>query len=242
MDALLGRTKLAVEWLEPADTLLDVGCSDGILVSHASMKCRRAVGLDVDEEALQKAHQRWPEVELCYGSAVDLPFDDSTFSVVTMMDVLEHVPDPVSSLREVDRVLRPGGRLVLSVPHKGTFGSLDAQRSILFGVGRKILRGKGGQAMDHRHFLLDEVVSMVGPGFRVGKTHMGGYLIFPLCGYALMLTDNLNVATVSRAIRRLEERDFERDYGERSWHLMAEFVKTDRPISGAGPLDGPPRR
>jgi len=205
-----------------------VGCSDGLLISSVYRKCRRAVGIDVDQEMLRRARERCPDAEFCYGSADGLPFDDRTFSVITMMDALEHVPDPEASLREIDRVLGPDGRVIISVPHKGTFGSIDVQRSVLFAAGRKMLLGKADAVADHRHFSLDELVSMVGPGYDIERLHMGGYFVFPLCGYVLMLTDNMNVARISRAVRRLEEWDFQRDYGKRSWHLMAEFRRTGK--------------
>ena len=224
-EATLGRTKLAMDWIGRDDIFLDIGCNEGSLVAGALVNCERAIGLDIDEEVLHKARTLYPEAEFYHGTVDNLPFDNEIFSVISMLDVLEHVSNPISSLKEVDRVLRPGGRLILSVPHQGTFGFVDAQQSLLFAAGRRIIRGKRDPMPEHRHFLLDEITEMIGPRYEIGRIHRGGFLLFPLCGYILMFTDNMNIPSISRAVRRLENQDYQKDYGERSWHLMAEFIK-----------------
>jgi SAM-dependent methyltransferase len=221
---LLGRVKIAYDWIEEGDRLLDVGCSEGELLHWVSPKCRLAAGLDVDERTLRTAQARCPDAELHRGSADRLPFRDGCFTVVSMLDVLEHLTAPMEALEEVDRVLAPGGRFILSVPHKGTFGFIDAQKSQLFAAGRRLLLGKDDPVVDHRHFGLNEITGLL-PGYEVGRMHSGGLLIYPLCGYALMVSDNIGAGRVSRAIRRLEEMDFTQDYGPRSWHIMLELRK-----------------
>jgi SAM-dependent methyltransferase len=74
------------------------------------------IGVDVDRWALREAAQRgiatcWADVEQ------PLPFDGGEFDVVVAGELLEHVRDPSALLGEVQRVLRPGGRLVGSVPN-----------------------------------------------------------------------------------------------------------------------------
>lgn len=51
------------------------------------------------------------------GSVTALPFENGTFDLVLLSEVLEHIPDDTAALREIVRVLRPGGHLVISVPH-----------------------------------------------------------------------------------------------------------------------------
>lgn len=223
----IGRVGIASEWIEKDDVLLDIGCNDGLFLSRAAPRCRSAWGIDIDQELLRRASTSYPNIGFRYASADRLPFPDGSFSVISMLDVLEHLPDAKAALREVDRVLRPGGRLIISVPHKGTFGFVDAQRSSLFAAGRRTLLGKRDEVLEHRHFLLQEVSDLLGPEYTIDHLHYGGLLIFPLCGYALMLTDGLGLEKASRMFRVLEDKDFLRDYGARSWHVMAEYRKSN---------------
>lgn len=105
--------------------LLDIGCGTGAnlhLLSTAaatgSGKQGRVTALDYSPLALQFArdHLAGLPVDLLRGDATRLPFPDAHFDVVTMLDVLEHVEDDGAALQEIQRVLKPGGAFVLSVP------------------------------------------------------------------------------------------------------------------------------
>lgn len=61
--------------------------------------------------------------------------------------------------------------------------------------------------------------------FRLSRVRYGGLLLFPLCGYVTMLTDNIRMHFFSSFVRSVEQVDFDRDFGQKSWHLMAEFIK-----------------
>jgi SAM-dependent methyltransferase len=100
----------------PADTrILDVGCGSAWLGEHFA----DYTGIDVSPEAVEAARRRGREVLL---ADVDeaLPFEEGSFDGVVLKDVLEHVLNPVSLVRETRRVLRHGGRVFASSP--------DAQR------------------------------------------------------------------------------------------------------------------
>lgn len=95
--------------------MLDLGCGTGAnLVLFAEFG--RVVGLDLGAEALRLAATRGTGAGLTEGVATRLPFVAGCFEVVACLDVLEHLDDEAGALREMRRVLRPGGTLLLSVP------------------------------------------------------------------------------------------------------------------------------
>jgi 2-polyprenyl-3-methyl-5-hydroxy-6-metoxy-1,4-benzoquinol methylase len=112
---------------------LDLGCGDGLFTHLASQKNLIATGLDLESEAIdqakaQSAQQTYPGTPPAYlhGEPGPLPFDDKHFDLVFMLDVIEHLPNPVVVLRETMRVLKPGGKLLISTPSWQYGGSSDA--------------------------------------------------------------------------------------------------------------------
>ena len=116
--------------LEDGHTVLDLGCGRGRHM-HAVYFHRRcyAVGLDLDLADVDVTRQGFaeaPDLEpqigqtrrysLSVGDATRLPFPDHTFDRVICSEVLEHIPDYEAALREIWRVVKPGGRIGLSVP------------------------------------------------------------------------------------------------------------------------------
>ncbi len=100
---------------EPNASVLDVGCGAAWLGRHFSSY----TGIDSAPEAVEDAVARG--LSVVHGDVSEaLPFPDESFDAVVMKDLLEHVPDPVRTVREARRVLRPGGTVFASSP--------DAQR------------------------------------------------------------------------------------------------------------------
>ncbi|HKG40081.1 MAG TPA: class I SAM-dependent methyltransferase [Conexibacter sp.] len=99
----------------PDARLLDIGCGTGWLADHFA----DYTGLDGSPDAVAAATARGRNVRL-HDVSEPLPVEDASFDAIVMKDLLEHVPDPVALVREVRRVLRPGGRVFASSP--------DAQR------------------------------------------------------------------------------------------------------------------
>jgi len=94
--------------------ILDVGCGTGANLVRLS-DFGDAEGVDISPDALKFCRERGlNNVKL--GAAESLPYDDHEFDLVTAFDVVEHMDDDVAGLREMRRVLRPGGRVLLFVP------------------------------------------------------------------------------------------------------------------------------
>jgi SAM-dependent methyltransferase len=91
--------------------VLEVGCGTGLILGRLAHSAAEAIGLDVSPGMLGAARARGLSVVL--GSATSLPFSSASFDLVCSFKVLAHVPDIQQALREVARVTRPGGRMVL---------------------------------------------------------------------------------------------------------------------------------
>jgi SAM-dependent methyltransferase len=94
---------------------LDVGCGAGMLLQAARRAGWNACGLEVSLPAVE--HVRSMGFEVVHGELRQAPFEPGTFDVVTIVEVLEHVPDPVELLRSAATLLRPGGLLWATTPH-----------------------------------------------------------------------------------------------------------------------------
>jgi ubiquinone/menaquinone biosynthesis C-methylase UbiE len=118
----VGRRRLVMRLLRTYGNpctgwLLDAGCGTGALLSelHQQEPGSHLVGLDVEPRALRYARQRG-EFALVQARLEALPFRSDTFHAITALDVLEHLPDDRPALRELRRVLKPDGVLILTVP------------------------------------------------------------------------------------------------------------------------------
>jgi 2-polyprenyl-3-methyl-5-hydroxy-6-metoxy-1,4-benzoquinol methylase len=110
---------IALGWLKDGDTVLDVGCNTGY-VGRAAKERLRVVfdGIEGDAAAAAEARKTYREV-VCVDLASGPPWPGvgGPYDAVLALDVLEHLPEPVSALRALAALLTPAGHLVLSVPN-----------------------------------------------------------------------------------------------------------------------------
>jgi 2-polyprenyl-3-methyl-5-hydroxy-6-metoxy-1,4-benzoquinol methylase len=101
--------------------VLDVGCGDGMFLNRMRGLGWTVDGVDFDAKAVTNAWLKYG-LELRHGDLAGARFAENSFDAVTMSHVIEHVPDPVALLAEARRILKPGGRLVVTTPNTGSYG------------------------------------------------------------------------------------------------------------------------
>ena len=103
----------------PEDTVLDVACGPGLLVSAFARVARHATGIDITPAMLEQARKAQQEQGLTnvswqQGDVTQLPYPDAHFSIVSSRFVFHHLEEPLAALKEMKRVCKPGGRVVVA--------------------------------------------------------------------------------------------------------------------------------
>jgi len=101
----------------PGRRTLDVGCGEGRLTRHLAALGHRVVGIDASPTLIAAARELAPDMELQVGNASALPFDDASFDQIVSFMCLHDVDDLDGAVREIARVLEPGGVACLAVVH-----------------------------------------------------------------------------------------------------------------------------
>jgi methionine biosynthesis protein MetW len=114
LDSILSYVKLA-----SISKLLDVGCGTGDLTIFVANKLgiKQIYGVDADKNALSKAKEKGIVTFKLDISNEKFPFPDETFDLVLLLDVIEHVENPDNAIKEIHRVLRRRGSLLLTTPN-----------------------------------------------------------------------------------------------------------------------------
>jgi 2-polyprenyl-3-methyl-5-hydroxy-6-metoxy-1,4-benzoquinol methylase len=114
------RRRFLLDRVARGERVLDLGCGEGRFAAELARAGASVLGVDVAEEPLRRARRLHGELELhVVPEAGPWPLEDSSFDVVWAGEVIEHVLDTAAWLSEVRRVLRSGGRLLLSTPAHG---------------------------------------------------------------------------------------------------------------------------
>jgi SAM-dependent methyltransferase len=165
--------------------VLDLGCGIGYGAPLLRRSRTRVVSLDRSHVALRFGHERYGLTPV-EADAHSLPFAEGAFDEVACFETIEHVVDPSEMLREVSRVLRPGGVLLLSTPNARLSEEENPHHLREFELEEllKLVRAVGLRPLDiaGQHWLLKGWVFRKVPGFRrlgYELTRRFGVLRFP---------------------------------------------------------------
>jgi len=110
---------VAMADLSPDDRVLDVGCGTGIVTRLAAERAAKVTGVDINPAMLEVARETAPAgaaIDWHQSSAESLPLPDEGYDVVLCQMSMQFFPDKAAAVKEMKRVLVPGGRLALNVP------------------------------------------------------------------------------------------------------------------------------
>ncbi len=115
----LSRYVLAANWVK-GKRVLDAGCGCGYGSALLAATAAEVIGVDAAQDALDYAREHYREKGLAFqqGDCAHLPFPAGDFGVITAFELIEHLPDADAFLNEMRRVLRPGGKLLVSTPNR----------------------------------------------------------------------------------------------------------------------------
>jgi len=138
-----------------AESLLDVGCGEGVLTQRwaNALAPRRVVGIDLDDPLLaaEWARRSAPNLTYIAQRAERLPFADGEFDVATAIEVLEHVPDPAHTVAEMARCA--ARHVLISVPHEPLWRAVNIARGAYW-------RQLGNTPGHVNHFSKSAIVSL----------------------------------------------------------------------------------
>jgi len=156
--------------------VLDLGCGNGILMSELMRRFDKVYGLDLSLDMLSSLKNTYKiNAPTINGDCDHLPFKKEFFGCVICRGVLHHLPNPLNTVKEVNRVLVSGGIFICSEPCNDSF---------LLRLPRKLFSKKSKNFNEHhRAFFYHELLDIFNQtGFEIEASKRFGFVAFPLCG------------------------------------------------------------
>ena len=108
--------------LPPLSHVLEVGCGDASFTKELIRYSPDVTAIDISAQQIAENRRRFAGITfLQHDVAERFPFQDNSFEAIWCSEVLEHLFDPAFALREMHRIMKPGGRLLVTVPYHGRF-------------------------------------------------------------------------------------------------------------------------
>lgn len=231
---LIGRGKVIFNLIPNATNLLDIGCASGYDTKYFLKKAEKVYAVDCNKEFIDIAKRKYPKIDFKVSFAENLPFNKEMFDVVVLGDVLEHVNNEEKILREIYRVLKKKGYLILSVPNKGLFSFLDPDNfyinfprihNFLY---RIVKKGKFDLKKEyHRHYSVGDIKNILGSNFDIIKIKRNGLIVYPIVRlFEILIERMLKKRVLIGLFDLLKEIDYKCDYGRFGYGLALIAKKT----------------
>lgn len=170
-------------------TILEIGCSSGFMLAKMQKAFPKAnlIGADVVHEPLIRLSNSLPDIPIMRFDLVNCPFPDNCIDVVVMLNVLEHIEDDLTAIRQIYRILKPGGVAILEVPAgPHLYDSYD-----------KVLN-------HYRRYTLSQLQLLIKQqGFTINKQSHLGFFIYP--GFQFIKKRNQRLVSELQARQQTEK-------------------------------------
>lgn len=133
------------------DRILDIGCGGGAFLEHLKNLKSKTFGIDLSYEILSILSRRNPHIKITAADTRNLPFRESSFDLVTLIDVLEHIDDDKGLIPAIKKVLISKGMLLVCVP---AYGALYGKHDELYGHRRRYSKRKLIEILEKAGFMI----------------------------------------------------------------------------------------
>ncbi len=249
---LSGRTECVYHWLDMYyGRLLDAGCSYGYATRYYTEKCNEIYAIDIDPHLIEIAKKKYSNINFIVSAIEKVPFPDNYFDMIVFSDVLEHTSNQIQSLNELYRVLKIGGDIIITAPHKGLFTILDPYNygyylmkylPFLYRIAYRIIKGGNSNAEignpqhnnKHYHYSEKELFSLLDKSafannYQVIFKKKSGLLLEPLTlnfeRIMQFFTKEPTISKVMNPFRKLTSYDYRINYSFASYNLAIKINK-----------------
>jgi ubiquinone/menaquinone biosynthesis C-methylase UbiE len=240
---LVDRHKLAFDWIPlGCKRLLDGGCAFGSGTMPLTVKATEVFGCDPNPYFIARARASYPSIPFEICPLEKMPYANENFDAITLTDVLEHVASEQSALNEMFRVLKSGGSLIITTPHKGFFSFMDTANYIwhlrtgfprlhhlLFRMkhGRDPVLNPGYESK-HRHYSLKDFAGLLDKSafkghYKIEKVFYGGLFCYAIQSNLFELLSILTGGSLAKSLlyplEKMSDWDYFINYGRASYHI-----------------------
>jgi 2-polyprenyl-6-hydroxyphenyl methylase/3-demethylubiquinone-9 3-methyltransferase len=163
------RADGAARLIEPGKRLLDIGSGEGSFILRVRSSFEQVFGIDISERTVELANKQGIHARQANLNNEPVPFPDAYFDAVVSLDVIEHVFDPITFLKEIHRALAPGGYTIISTPN---IRKIQRIASLVMGHFPRTSYDPVGFDGGHLHYFTSRDIRqlMESTGFRVEHT------------------------------------------------------------------------